>query len=98
MASTGVQKESKDYYILGPAVKPNNGVLEAIYSLQYLPQNYQLLLPANTDIDEIFHGEIITHIKRNALGNRVHFISTDMTDEAPEAYASAVLKMARTAV
>lgn len=97
MATTVAQTDGKDFYILGPALKPNNGVLEAIYSLQYLPQNYQLLLPAAADRDDMFRGEIITHIQKNALGHRVHFVSAGTAAQAPEAYASVLLKMARTA-
>jgi hypothetical protein len=95
MASTQAQTAGKDFYILGPALKRDNGVLEAIYSLQYLPQNYQLFLPAAASADEMFQIEIASHIKNNALGQRVHFVSAD-AGVAPEAYASAMLKMART--
>jgi hypothetical protein len=95
MATTKAQSTHKDFYILGPTVKRDNGVLEAIYSLQYLPQNYRLLLPAAAHTDEMFQIEIASHIKKNALGSRVHFVSTD-DGIAPEAYASALLKMART--
>jgi len=96
MASTQAQATNKDFYILGPSVKPDNGVLEAIYSLQYLPQNYQLLLPSDSQADEMFQIEITSHIKKNALSKRVHFVSAEEAT-APEAFASAMLKMARTA-
>lgn len=94
MANTQAHATNKVFYILGPAVKRNNGVLNAIYSLQYLPQNYQLLLPASNISDEMFQVEITSHIKKNALDGRVHFVSSGEGSE-PEAYASAMLKMAR---
>ena len=36
----------KDFMILCPAAAENSGVIEALYALYYLPQNYKLLIAA----------------------------------------------------
>ena len=87
----------KDYFIIGPAVQPDNGVLEAIYSLLYLPLNFKLMLPAAMPEDMPFHLEVTAAIEQNALHDRVHFIKQGTPTDSPEAFASAALQMSRTA-
>ncbi|HEV7454679.1 MAG TPA: hypothetical protein VGO07_05465 [Candidatus Saccharimonadales bacterium] len=87
----------KDFFIIGPAMQPDNGVLEAIYSLLYLPPNYKLMLSSVMSEDTTFREEINAAIEQNALHERVHFVNQGNSVRSPEAFASAALKMSRTA-
>ncbi|MET0779643.1 MAG: hypothetical protein ABWY71_02300 [Candidatus Saccharimonadales bacterium] len=89
---------TKDFFIIGPAMQPDNGVLEAIYSLLYLPLNYKLMLPTVASSEDMtFREEINAAIEKNALRERVHFVKQGSSAGSPEAFASAALKMSRTA-
>jgi hypothetical protein len=91
------QTSTKDYFIIGPMMQPGNGVLEAIYSLLYLPSNYKLMLPAATPEDMPFRKEVTAAIEQNALHDRVHFVKAGTSTASPEAFASTALQMSRTA-
>lgn len=79
------------YTILGPQLKRDNGVLEAVYSLYYLPVQYVLLLPFTPGEDTDFRTEVQALIKKNALDKRVQLIESRAPSVTPEAFASAVL-------
>ncbi len=89
-----VATHTTDYFIVGPALKPDNGVLEAIYSLFYLPHNYKLILPTATRTNRFFH-EIVDVVKENDLEQRVYFSHQDPAAASAEGFASAVLNTAR---
>ncbi len=98
MAAIKPQTQVKNFFIMGPAMQDNNGVIEAVYSLYYLPVNFKLLLPAVCSADEQFRNKIVSIIKENALDERVYFInSQNSSNGSPEAFASAVFDMARAA-
>jgi hypothetical protein len=88
---------TQDFFIIGPAMQPDNGVLEAIYSLLYLPLNYKLMLPTVAPENTTFREEVTTAIEKNALQERVHFVYPGNSTGSPEAFASAALKLSRTA-
>jgi hypothetical protein len=88
-------QQNTDYFIVGPALKPGNGVLEAIYSLFYLPQNYKLILPTAAKKSDRFFDDIVALVKKNDLEQRVYFSKENSSVESPEGFASAVLNTAR---
>jgi hypothetical protein len=94
MAAITTQKHT-DYFIVGPALKPGNGVVEAIYSLFYLPQNYKLILPTAAKNSDRFFDEIVALVKKNDLEQRVYFSKETATTKTAEGFASAVLNTAR---
>jgi hypothetical protein len=94
---TTAPNQAHDYFIIGPAMQPDNGVLEAIYSLLYLPPNYKLMLPAGMPQGTAFYKQVTTAIEQNALHSRVHFVISGPSAGTPEAFASAALQMSRTA-
>jgi hypothetical protein len=95
MVISAAQPQMKDYFIVGPSLKPDNGVMEAIFSLYYLPQNYKLILPATLADNETFYDEVVSLVKANALEERVYFSKDTGSMKSPEAFASAVLNTAR---
>ena|SRR5688572_24425772 len=90
-----VQSQTNNLFIVGPALKRDNGVLEAICSLQYLPTSYKLILPAASPEDSSFRKEIMSKIEQSALRERVLFSNNVRSAESPEAFASAVLALSR---
>jgi len=95
MAIHMTQAQNTDYFIVGPALKPENGVVEAIYSLFYLPQNYKLILPTAAKNSERFFDDIVALVKKNDLEQRVYFSRETPNVASPEGFASAVLNTAR---
>ena len=95
MALTAAKPHSKDYFILGPALLPDNGVPEAIYALYYLPENYKLILPTTASDDKEFYDQVVSLVKMNSLQKRVHFSKDAGLAHSPEAFASSVLTAAR---
>jgi len=95
MAIGMTQQQNTDYFIVGPAIKPENGVIEAIYSLLYLPQNYKLILPTASQASERFFDEIVALVRKNDLEQRVYFSKESVPVKSPEGFASAVLDTAR---
>lgn len=89
------QAQTTDCFIVGPVLKPENGVVEAIFSLFYLPQNYKLILPAATKSSDRFFNDIVALVKKNDLQQRVYFSKESDTTKSPEGFASAVLNTAR---
>ncbi|HSX16958.1 MAG TPA: hypothetical protein VLH86_02550 [Patescibacteria group bacterium] len=97
MAKTVTQRNVKDYFILGPTLQRDNGVLEAIYALYYLPPNYKLILPSAAPEDMSYQNEVLSVVNKNALSERVHFMKNSRSADSPEAYASAMLSFSRSA-
>ena len=95
MAIHATQSQNTDYFIVGPALKPGNGVVEAIYSLFYLPQNYKLILPTAIKNSDRFFDDIVALVKKNDLEQRVYFSKQTASTESPEGFASAVLNTTR---
>jgi hypothetical protein len=61
----------KDFMILCPAVAENSGVIEALYALFYLPQNYKLLISAAGAKSKTLYAKIKNIIRSESLMNRV---------------------------
>lgn len=95
MAIHTSQSKNIDYFIVGPALKPGNGVVEAIYALFYLPQNYKLILPAAFKNSDRFFNDIVALVKKHDLEQRVYFSHETQDMKSPEGFASAVLNTAR---
>jgi hypothetical protein len=95
MATESIQKQHTDYFIMGPALRPDNGVMEAVYSLFYLPANYKLILPTAVNDSDRFFKEIVALVKQNDLAQRVYFSKQTPSTESAEGFASAVLNTAR---
>lgn len=108
------QVTSRQTLIMGPAMIPGNGVLEAVYAMYYLPMSYKLVFPTATPEDKLFREKVATLAQENELYGRVRFGNEEATPsdftiilsdaiakaegESPEAVASAILKSARAAV
>jgi acetylornithine deacetylase/succinyl-diaminopimelate desuccinylase-like protein len=86
---------NKTFFILGPIVDWDSGVLEAVYALNYLPDNYRLIVPVRHDPTGILRQEIEAAVRENSLEERVQFIAIPDTAASPEAFASAALALTR---
>jgi hypothetical protein len=75
MSTATVSNSIKDFVILGPTLAPNNGVLEAIHALYYLPENYKIVFTGSAPVDQSFYKEVITLVEHDELSDRVHFTS-----------------------
>jgi len=95
MAITAMNQQNTDYFIMGPVLKPGAGVIEAIYSLFYLPANYKLILPAALSNYDAYYNQIVALVKKNSLEERVYFSKESTPIKSAEGFASAVLDTAR---
>lgn len=97
----------QDFVIQGPTLAPGNNVLAAIHALYFLPENYKLVFTGNDSVDQSFFKQVVTLIERDDLKGRVRFakeaprsdmvIGNTVASDSPEALASAILDVARTA-
>src|SRR5215831_14627973 len=88
MATAGKQT-SKDFLIQGPALAQGNNVLAAVHALYYLPENYKLVVTATIPTDQALYNEVVSLVKRDALGERVWF--TKDTNSLGSAEPNAVI-------
>jgi hypothetical protein len=70
MATT---QQTNDFTILGPTMAASDTVLNAIYSLYFLPDNYKLILTGSKDTDQSFYNKVVTLVKSHDLAHRVAF-------------------------
>lgn len=64
-----------DFWVQGPSVVSKVQVLIALFALQYLPDNFKLVLPGSEAADKGFLAELQTLVARDNLHNRVRFAS-----------------------
>jgi hypothetical protein len=91
------QVRAQEFVIMWPSVRPGNGVLEAIFSLFYLPLQYEMILPLPKNVDPAYRSKITSVIKENGLTQRVRLVESRAPSASPEAFASAVLRANRPA-
>jgi hypothetical protein len=77
MASAST-KRINDFIILGPEVASRSKVLEAIYALYFLPDNFKLILTGSQKTDQSFYKELVAAVDECQLDGRVRF--TDQAD------------------
>lgn len=79
--------------ILCPAAADNSGVIEALYALYYLPQNYKLLIAAVSVKSKAIFERVREIMRSEQLKNRVIFKDiTGLSNTAtPFAYANVVV-------
>ena len=59
--------------ILCPAAADNSGVIEALYALYYLPQNYKLLIAAVSSKSKAVFERVREIMRSDSIKNRVVF-------------------------
>ncbi|HEY5806134.1 MAG TPA: hypothetical protein VIS56_01980 [Candidatus Saccharimonadales bacterium] len=66
-------QQTKDFIILGPSMNSGKRVLDAIYSLYFLPENCKLVLAGSEDTGQPFYNEAVALARRDDLHGRVRF-------------------------
>lgn len=89
LGGTNEAKKTKDFMILCPMVAENSGVIEALYSLYYLPPNFKLLISRiGVKSKELFE-RINEIMNTEAIVNRVLIQDETGTTETGSLFATA---------